>query len=155
GGVGSKGRKGFGSLAARGPDLPTALDRCEADAGELRRHLGRTASFQPDLAESPAISDPERQLRELSVLGADPMELVGCAYLKVAARFGHDAGKAAWGLPRKIHGPMDHPLGHQRADTHQPPEWLDFPRRSADTTPQNARHASPLHLHVAQGKEAG
>nr|WP_238602735.1 type III-B CRISPR module RAMP protein Cmr6 [Fimbriiglobus ruber] len=157
GGVGSKGRKGFGSLDVTGPDLPPGLDRCRAAAEQFRRdRLKRPGSFSQALAESPSISDPSLSFFELNLpdrTANDAVERIGRAFSATAAQFKHDPGKAAWGLPRKVHGPMDSPLPHQQADTHQPPEWLDFPKRSHATSPANARHASPIHLHV--GKAVG
>jgi CRISPR-associated protein Cmr6 len=157
GGVGSKGRKGFGSLAAAGPGLPTALDRCLYAADRLRRDsLGIARDFDPNRAEPGSLADPERQLLEIAVSDRDVsqvIERVGRAYAAVAARYEHDAGKAAWGLPRKIHGPKDEPMQHQSAASHQPPEWLDFPKRPTGTRPENSRHASPIHLHI--DREAG
>ena len=150
GGIGSKGRKGFGSLKASNLDLPD-LAGCCSTGSSLREQVGGQRVFSVDRAESPSISDPQLQL--LEILISEPhtqnlIELIGKAYSAVASHFKHDPDKAAWGLPRKIHGPMDRPLRHQAAETHRPPQWLDFPKRPRDVSPANSRHAAPIHLHV-------
>lgn len=161
GGAGSKARKGFGSLAARDLD-GLDLGRCRSITREVRQQCSIDTAFSPDRADSPSISDPDLHNIEIPVPAAsadDVIERIGKAYSVVASRFKHNVdqndtiaspNKAAWGLPRKIHGPMLQPLPHQSADTHQQPQWLDFPRRPANVLPQNARHASPIHVHVAK-----
>ena len=161
GGIGSKARKGFGSLATTGIDL-NDLTACQVLARELRRRCLIDAELSAGRTESPSISDPDLQRLEMRGRTASPddiLERIGRAYSAVAARFKHNAdqdnivqspNKAAWGLPRKIHGPRNEPLPHQSAATHQPPEWLDFPKRPRNVQPQNARHASPIHIHVAK-----
>ena len=161
GGAGSKTRKGFGSLATTGIDL-NDLAACQLVARDLRQRCRIDAELAVSRIESPSISDPDLQRLEMPGQAASPddiLERIGRAYSAVAARFKHNVdqqgtvqlpNKAAWGLPRKIHGPSNDPLPHQSAATHQRPEWLDFPKRPRNVQPQNARHASPLHIHVAK-----
>ena len=138
------------------------LDRCRSMAHELRDCIGANVTFGTDLAGVPSIADPELQLLEMPTTTSDAFEMIdriGRAFSAVASRFKHNRdaqqivqapNKAAWGLPRKIHGPMNEPLRHQSAETHQRPAWLDFPKRPRDLRPENARHASPIHLHVGK-----
>jgi CRISPR-associated protein Cmr6 len=168
GGIGSKARKGFGSLAAQQIDV-AGLDQCQRVARDLRAKWSINASFAADWAESPSISDPDLKDVEIVVGSAsahDVIERIGQTYSAVASRFKHNVdrdnvvafpNKAAWGLPRKIHGPRDDgPLRRndgtyiQRPDTWQAPVWLDFPKRPRHVSPANARHASPIHMHVGR-----
>lgn len=161
GGVGSKCRKGFGSLHAcdaGGFDL----ERCRSIAQVARQQCSIDSAFSVDRAESPTISDPDLQNIEIHVSAESAgavIERIGRAYSAVASRFKHNVdqdhaiaspNKGAWGLPRKIHGPMNKPLDRQNARTHQRPHWLDFPKRPSNVKPDNARHASPIHIHVGR-----
>jgi CRISPR-associated protein Cmr6 len=166
GGVGSKCRKGFGSLAASGLD-DFNLDRCRSIGCQVREQHSVNTRFSPDRAESPGISDPDLRQCDITVhtdSSEDVIDRIGRAYSAVAARFKHNTdqnndvqspNKGAWGLPRKIHGPReDGPIRRrdgtpvQNPDTWKPPEWLDFPKRQENIKPQNARHASPIHIHI-------
>ena len=163
GGVGSKARKGFGSLITTGTDL-NDLAACQRIAQEVRQTCLIDGEYSLRQAQSPSISDPDVQCLEMPGRATFPdaiLERIGRAYSAVAARFKHNIdqnsvvqspNKGAWGLPRRIHGPRNNPLPHQSAATHQQPEWLDFPKRPQNMQPQNARHASPIHIHV--GKSA-
>mgnify|MGYP005844810167 CR=1 FL=1 len=164
GGVGSKSRKGFGSLqvaqctgdAADRFRQWTQADDCRAIAAELRAHIGLGDSFEMRWAESSALGTaphlPPPITLDLS--WDDPWKVVdeiGFAYQAFAKSKKHDPAKAALGLPRKIHGPRDNrPMGNQKPAEWRPPEWLDFPRRGRATRPQDARHASPVHIHVVR-----
>jgi CRISPR-associated protein Cmr6 len=159
GGVGSKARKGFGSLQA-GPEAadlwPTSLEECIAGGAAFRRSCGVPSrpQFEPALADPGGLADPDLQVVQIVVGRLNPWQLVdrvGAAYSAVAAAFKHDERKAAFGLPRRIHGPLNDPLPHQRAGTHQPPWSLSSPIWPRGTRPDKGRHASPIHLHV--GKE--
>ena len=161
GGAGSKCRKGFGSLAAPGLE-GFYLDGCRSIGCQARQQCSVNTQFSPDQAESPSISDPDLRQWEIAVQthsSDDLIDRIGRAYSAVAARFKHNIdqngveqspNKGTWGLPRKVHGPMDTPLRHQSAATHEPPQWLDFPKRPVNITPQNARHASPIHIHIGR-----
>jgi CRISPR-associated protein Cmr6 len=171
GGVGSKGRKGFGSLAAK--ELGIAdLDACRKVGSKLREDLSLNIPFAVDRTESPSISDPDLQYIEVdapSTSAEEVIERIGLTCFAIASRFKHNVdqdtvvnspNKAAWGLPRKIHGPRDHgPLPRkdstykQKPEDWQRPEWLDFPKRPRNVKPENARHASPIHIHVGKNLE--
>jgi CRISPR-associated protein Cmr6 len=159
GGVGSKARKGFGSLRVTfGPGAGHDERHVLAAAAALRDRLYPERVLDPRLLGSPSLDDPLCVVVELALPWADPwqaLDRVGFAYQAVAQQHKHDGTKAALGLPRKIHGPRDDgPMqtrdGRYLQDpaTWRPPEWLDFPRRPRDTRPENARHASPVHLHL-------
>jgi CRISPR-associated protein Cmr6 len=154
GGLGSKARKGFGSMAGIAGELPKALEECELWASEIRLVVGLEREFDAALAESPSIFDPDKQpikqpidFRVDGLDGFDVMDQIGQAYQAVASRFKHDPGKAAWGLPRKIHGPLAKKLPRQT--THTPPIDLISSKRPPNANPKDARYASPIHFHVA------
>ncbi|TVP94315.1 MAG: type III-B CRISPR module RAMP protein Cmr6 [Planctomycetaceae bacterium] len=154
GGVGSKGRKGFGSPLAEGQLEITRLDQAMEAAAGLRRSLGMTQTFQESLAESPALGHPDKLVSEQTIAARDgweAIEIAGKAYASVASSFKHQEGKIALGLPRKIHGPMDKPLRHQNEANHQRPQFLKTAKQSSGK-PQDARYAAPVHLHVTQAE---
>jgi CRISPR-associated protein Cmr6 len=159
GGAGSKARKGFGSLQAN-PEFSGSLDEagCLQVAQSLRDRLGLGNEFTAGHATSSALGDPDRQTLAEEMPTQDEAaahDLIGTTYQAVAQAFKHRPDKAAWGLPRKIHGPReDGPLtardGRPLQRDWQRPEWLDFPKRDRTTRRENARHASPIHLHLAR-----
>ncbi|MBA2226669.1 type III-B CRISPR module RAMP protein Cmr6 [Thermogemmata fonticola] len=141
GGVGSKARKGFGSLAA---DSLTNYTRenCQRSAEQLRQGLGLPNTFQAARAESPSW---QQVLGPVEVAFSWPniwsvLDQVGFAYESAAHLRAHNPSKLALGLPRQIHGPRPHPLPHQNPATHRPPRRLHGP--------MGGRHASPVHIHI-------
>ncbi len=133
GGLGSKGRKGYGSLEVESGDLDSSLERCEGIAREFRAWAktrpntipppSTDESLRPAWAVSPCL-----RLRigpfEWEAGSKDPrsvLEAIDSAY-RAAAMSLDRAERLALGLPRK---------GQPRADLE--------------------RHASPVHLHVARG----
>jgi CRISPR-associated protein Cmr6 len=160
GGVGSKGRKGFGSLRVVSENpwrSPLTLDSVRATAASLRQDLNLPNAFTESLAESAALSHPGVVLKEIEVTvrsGDAAIEQAGNAYMKTAGSVGHkhNPDKQSLGLPRKIHGPGIKPLPHQNSVTHLPPLFLDTPRRDPlhQRREEDARYASPVHLHVTE-----
>lgn len=155
GAAGSKSRKGFGSLEATHSSLDGHnLERCRQAAADLRQRLGLPNAFVADRAESPNCEQAQF-LDDIITPWSDPWKVldeVGFAYQSFAQLMAHKPAKAALGLPRKIHGPRDDgPLQGQR--DWQPPVFLDFPRRQRSTNPRDARHASPVHVHVARSAD--
>ncbi len=148
GGVGSKSRKGFGSLQwVSGNEPCTTLDNCRTAGAELRAALGLSNRFLEKLAESPALGDPRPGWLasiEVPVPAENPwqvMDQVGLAYQTVAQQYKHQREKLALGLPRQIHGPLGgRPLRHQKRENWQPAKRL--------SGPQGNRHASPVVIHV-------
>lgn len=149
GGVGSKGRKGFGSLADA---ILDGADRqwCQEQARSFREtcKLPPQSQAQP---ESPAL---ERMLDpvEVKTQWTDPwfaLNQVGDAMQAFAqadekTRHGkHSEAKMALGLPRQIHGPRREPLPHQ--SSHSQPTSLKGPKGD--------RHASPVHYHLARNPD--
>lgn len=150
GGVGSKSRKGFGSLAVRsGPDLD--WNSCLRAAANLRKKLGLPLEFQETLADSCAFGDGKRVLRaEVPVRSCKDWQILNRIGLEVQAfakKYAHDPRKAALGLPRKIHGPRQTPLPHQDPRNHRPPQWLGSTR---DRRNPPTRWASPVWIHLAR-----
>jgi hypothetical protein len=71
------------------------------------------------------------------------IEETGIAYQQFTVENRHEPRKAALGLPRKIHGPQQEPMGHQRRENHRQPIFLECDR--------GRRHASPAFFHVGTG----
>ncbi len=162
GGAGSKSRKGFGSLqlsdvsAQESPAIAAVagLDQCRGLAAKFREQLGLSREFR--LPDSPALGPPNGipSPASMTVPWQDAwkiMDEIGFAYQAFTKMKRHDRAKAALGLPRKIHGPRDDgPMRNQSSETYHRPEWLDFPKRNRRLAPKDARHASPIHLHVSR-----
>ena len=143
GGVGSKARNGFGSFADVEIDAVGSIRDCK-DAGErLHKSVGLTGRR----IDWPKSSSLDSMLDVLEI--ATPwheswfaLDQLGGAMQSFARMNKHDERKAALGLPRKIHGPRDHPMKHQDHERHQPPKSL----RSANG---HWRLAAPVHYHFA------
>jgi CRISPR-associated protein Cmr6 len=75
------------------------------------------------------------------------LDRLGVAVKGFAAEYKHQPEKAVMGLPRKIHGPMNNPLGHQNAHTHQRPENL-MPDLKAAQNGNKTRFAAPVWYHL-------
>jgi len=144
GGVGAKSRKGFGSLDA---DEGVDLQWCIQAGAELRRSCG--------LNPSPTVAYSAHCLAEIKLPAADcwwVLQELGFAVQGFASARKHDPKKEALGLPRKIHGPTDRPLGHQK--THEHPVWLGAHHPMlAGRSPANMRHAAPVYYHVARAAD--
>lgn len=152
GGVGSKSRKGFGSLSC-GEELDIASKTLESELNRASNHFG-IEPFEPDeesAADYSFFSDilPNPVCVELGTNDAwAAVDRIGFALQKTATSYKHKKEKAAAGLPRKIHGPKFEPLKRQIGHKHQPPENL---RPEGGTLRQASRFASPLFVHVAPG----
>ncbi len=158
GGVGSKARKGFGSL--RVGDLQIAsLGDCRRIAQEFREARGMHGEFREEWAESSALGESSDWCLEANIElpsndAWQTLDAVGFAYQAFAQQHKNDADKAALGLPRKIHGPNDKPLQTksgqyiQDPETHKRPQWLRSLRWEQKTDARKARYASPVHFHV-------
>jgi CRISPR-associated protein Cmr6 len=150
GGVGSRSRKGFGSLA----DLQgLSLDQCKKLGQDFRQVCGLTGSFRKQLAASASLeqilSPPADGRPWLEVLTPwhdhwFALDQVGFSAQRFAQDHSHQCEKVALGLPRQIHGPRRTPMPHQQG-SHQPPERLRAPRGD--------RHASPVHYHLASSPD--
>ncbi len=139
GGIGSRGRKGFGSLQMNDlmGDTAALLQEVRQIAHKFRLHCGYSNDFREGWAESPAL---EQLLPILEILTPwrNPflaVDRLGAALHSFANRNKHQDVKLALGLPRKIHGPLDFPLKHQDRQSHQKPRTLVGSR--------GERHASP------------
>lgn len=147
GGVGSKSRKGFGSLSC-GAELNIDDSALWAELKEAVSGLG----FNPNVENASAYSFLGKDLSDPVVVhvGTDnawaAVDRIGFALQQTATSYKHKKTKAAAGLPRKIHGPLRDPLPHQRGRQHTPPENL---RPEGGTLRQASRFASPLFVHVA------
>jgi CRISPR-associated protein Cmr6 len=124
GGVGSKGRKGFGSLQIKAGMKESPLKDIMAEAGALRVSLGLGGGN---------VAEPRSPSLETMIELALPtpwtnywyaLNEVGFAYQSFAQKYKHKTEKLALGLPRKIHGPRKEALRHQKPETHRPPKEL-------------------------------
>lgn len=142
GGVGSKSRKGFGSFADTAKLAEASLDwikqaaqkfRCEWQDLTLPFAAGRSDSLSLEHVEQFEIATPwQKPWRALDEVGASLQ-----AFAQSSPSTGHGkhcSGKAALGLPRKIHGP--HQTSHTR------PEDL--------RSPKGGRYASPVIFHLGK-----
>lgn len=157
GGIGSKARKGFGSIADMDVRGVSSLADCRQAGATLRSYCGL-----PVLApERTAAADGTPTLEgvratDIGLAAPNPwlaLDILGWAAQDFAKQKHHDPQKEALGLPRKIHGPLaDRPIaGIQDPSTWQPPVWLGsgHPRRNG-RRPQDMRHAAPVHYHLSR-----
>jgi CRISPR-associated protein Cmr6 len=152
GGVGSKGRKGFGSVDL--VDEPTSCDLrleektlewCQEEARRFREACGLTASLER-IADSSALE--KRMDLELLTPWSNSwfvLHQIGFAAQSFAQKYKHKEEKRALGLPRKIHGPRNEPMNTQTLGKHQRPQNLRVPKGD--------RFASPVHYHLAQAAD--
>ncbi len=131
GGVGSKARKGFGSLAIDKLKDYTK-QTCQNTAEQLRQQFGLSDDFKNSRAQSPSL---EQMLSPVEVIFNWPnvwnvLDQVGFAYQAFAKKYKHKSEKMALGLPRRIGSPVQGTFN-----------------LSAPVT-ANGRHSSPVHIHV-------
>lgn len=143
GGVGSKSRKGFGSLHVRSDLRIDGIQQIRSQARHLRESLGLQGRDHVQDTKSPSIDDGRMIQDVLTTPWTNywyALNELGIAYQIFAQKYKHKKDKLALGLPRKIHGPQRTPMRHQNAGRHQPPTLLKG--RDGIT-----RHASPVHIH--------
>lgn len=140
GGVGSRARKGFGSL-----DCGQPLPEDDVLFNRLFASLNGSGIGTDDEVENPySLLTAIRE--SITVRARDAWQIldrVGFALQRVATDNKHQSDKAVLGLPRQIHGPRRDPLLHQRAG-HTPPVQLRGEGRTLVTN----RLASPLCVHL-------
>ncbi len=128
GGVGAKGRKGFGSFA----DLPDFnLDAVKKAAADFRARCGLGGrTFQPALAESPALGQMLGPL-EVPTGGANwwlALDQLAAAAQSFAKKYKHQAKKKALGLPRRVNPSHGFSTGKDVKDRHASPVLYHFDR---------------------------
>jgi CRISPR-associated protein Cmr6 len=148
GGLGSKARKSFGSLAASNlGDLNLAS--CRQAAATLRQSLSLPNSFVESHAESPALATmlpPVEAVFNWPNVW-DILDQIGFAYEAFAQTFKHRVEKRALGLPHRIGSTASgqfEPTGPVR-------RLLDEARSRGREN--NIRHASPIHIHLSRTGE--
>lgn len=130
GAVGSKARKGFGSLTADNLN-DWESDKCKETAEQLRQSLELSNNFDEESAHSSSLHqmlDP----MEVSFFWPniwDVLDQIGFAYQAFAKEYKNNLEKKALGLPRHIEG-------HQGSFDPTPP------------VTSNGRHSSPVHIHI-------
>ena len=143
GGVGSRGRKGFGSFA----DIDVKDIANIANADDWQNHAAvfrqKYGLLKQGAAESPSLA--ARKTIEIVTPWKNPwtaLDQLGYAIQDFAQKYVHDERKRGLGLPRTVHGPIRQPMHHQNSATHKPPQQL-----SANGI---RRHAAPIHYHLAE-----
>lgn len=140
GGVGSKGRKGFGSFEDVPIEGVPSVDACQ----ELAQAFRQTCRLLSGETPSPALE--RMKTLEMQTSWRNPwtaLDQLGFAIQAFAQKYVHKEEKKALGLPRNIHGPRNSPMGHQKPATHESPKKL-----SAE---EGKRHAAPVLYHLARG----
>jgi CRISPR-associated protein Cmr6 len=157
GAVGSKARKGFGSLQATAAGWEAHnLDAWRQQAHAFRRDHNLPTAFDPARVQSATLERAERLSGELiRTPWSDPwyvLDQLGFVYQSFAQAYRHQPEKASLGLPRKIHGPSDKgPRGPQR--DWRPPQWLAYEGADPRARRENLRYASPVHFHIGRGPD--
>ena len=149
GGIGSRGRKGFGSLADVEVDGISGLDDIRRIAVELRFNLGLRSEFDERLAESPNLYQIIR-INDIPAPQIEPFDVLH-QLSAIAQGFADDNAnkqiKMALGLPRQIYGPRNEPLRLQDPHKHKPPVNLECRK--------GERFASPVHYHLTRRADGG
>ncbi|MFZ2655907.1 MAG: type III-B CRISPR module RAMP protein Cmr6 [Victivallales bacterium] len=141
GGMGSKSRKGFGSILW---ENAWTLEKCRQEAKSFCLING----IKPRENSVP-YSWKTAILSEIQTPWKNPWAVIdrlGFAVQSFAQSYKHEECKAVLGLPRKIHGPGREPMNHQRGQ-HQPPQDLSPLLREANNG-KKTRFASPVWYHV-------
>lgn len=134
GGLGSKSRKGFGSLHwSDAWDLKKCREVARQFAGKIKRqeNINANAPYSFGKVIQATIDIPVSD----AWLAIDKL---GLAVQLFASSQKHNPEKAALGLPKQIHGPSQTPLRHQSRATHRQPLQL---RRDLE------RFAAPVWYH--------
>jgi CRISPR-associated protein Cmr6 len=133
GGIGSKSRKGFGSLHW---NEAWSLEKCRNVASQFAIKLNPSnTNAAPDYSFKTAIQKTINIPTDDAWLAIDKL---GLAAKQFASSKKHDPKKAALGLPKQIHGPLQTPMRHQIALRHQKPLKLKG---------QFERFAAPIWYH--------
>lgn len=149
GGVGAKGRKGFGSLKVRGSLAISALSDIETVTKSMLEKINKVTAFDSERAESAAIFHPKTSVRSVEFTAnnsIDALEKFGKCYKRFASSRKHNPEKVSLGLPRKIHGPKEKPMSHQKE--HTPPFPLTMSGEKASLPLKDQRHSAPIHFHL-------
>jgi len=132
GAVGSKSRKGFGSLTSQ--DFPGwSLTSCQIAAAEFRSHLENTRPFHASRAETSALAQLIGPVQAHFVNAStvwQVLDQVGFAYQAFAKSMQHQLEKCGLGLPRLIREPTSGTF------------------RPTSPVTRDGRHASPVHIHL-------
>ncbi len=150
GGIGSKSRKGFGSL-----DCGTLLDTNDHGVDILFEKALAPFKLKPIQDNSRPYTMATAMQETVDLPIDDPwkvLDVIGEGMKTAATLYKHRSEKGAMGLPRKIHGPLkDKLVGKQTWQTHTNPE----PLRSEGSKRDAKRFASPLFVHLSPGKMGG
>jgi CRISPR-associated protein Cmr6 len=166
GGIGSKSRRGFGSVQLDAPlafslDVALGLNGMLRLASVFRETAGLPNKFNIDTLESFALGGAI-QLEPASrpTPWTDPWRVLddlGFAYQAIAQQDKHNEEKLTLGLPRKIHGPLDNGpiitkenVPVQDRASWRPPAWLRYENANPKVPSDRLRYASPVHLHVGR-----
>ncbi len=141
GGIGSKSRKGFGSIAW---ENAWTLEKCRQEAKSFCLKIGikLRETSAPYSWKTAILSEIQTPWKDTWTV----IDRLGFAVQLFAQNYKHDERKAVLGLPRKIHGPRREPMDHQRGQ-HRPPEDL-YPSLEEANNGKNTRFASPIWYHI-------
>ena len=130
GGMGSKSRKGFGSVDVPKDLADLTVDQCQKWAEEFRQacRVGRGRTPAPALED--CLGPEEKSVRWVNEWLV--LDCIGMAAQQFAKQHKHARAKKALGLPRKIGAPES---GNFELGPH---------------VQKTDRHASPVHYHVAR-----
>lgn len=148
GGIGSKSRKGFGSLSW---DHAYKLDECM----QKRDHFVEKLCMSKRLSDLPDYCLENAYMTNIEIATADSwhaIDALGRVVQKFAGEYKHNSDKAALGLPRKIHGPLEKPLRHQSTSTHQKPKNLMPVLREAQNE-SKTRFSAPVFYHFEKSDD--
>ena len=140
GGVGSRARKGFGSICS---DISYELEDVFSDMLSSLNGLPYETLDEPT-APYAWLNSIQDSIETNESDAWRVLDRIGLALQDVASLHKHDPDKAVLGLPRQIHGPKREPMDHQRGHWHQPPQQLSANNRSV-----RDRFAAPLSVHLS------
>lgn len=146
GGVGSRGRKGFGSFEDIQIEGVTSVEACQ----ELAQAFRQTCRLPARGVETHAPAFERAKKLEMQTPWRDPwtaLDQLGYAVQAFAQEYAHKEEKKALGLPRRVHGPRRDPIGHQK----QNPTAHKQPRNLSAT--KGRRHAAPVLYHLAKSND--
>lgn len=149
GGVGSKSRKGYGSLSLVSEDIELTIEKCKESAKKFRIAYGaEDSSFRlpmsSSLEEITKIEIPTKWRNYWYAL--NEVSQAAHEFAQSPTKTGHGKhceDKIVLGIPRQIHGPLNKPLKNQNG--WQPPLKLKGPKCE--------RYASPVHIHFSKNQE--
>lgn len=150
GGVGSRSHNGFGSFQV--PSTIKHLDPKTVSqlSDEFMQWAQLNQARPEDLSGVPGLGPRgifQFQQKTAVTDGWRIVDWIGRALQDFASNHKHNQDKVVLGLPRKIHGPLNHPLGHQDPAKHKPPIYL----ASGKAQGPGGRHPAAIFFSIDRG----